>query len=68
VEDGIKIDTAMAMVKQVDPDAAEATWRPYIQKALARKGGYDHLMKGLNECLANTKSLEYSPDGTPAFV
>jgi len=58
----------MAIVKQVDSEASDAVWRPYLRKALARKGGYDILMRSLNECLTGTKTMEYSPDGTPAFV
>lgn len=68
VEGGIKIDTAMALVRQIDDEASDAVWRPYINKALTKKGGYDLLMANLNLCLSSEKQLQYSPDGTPAFV
>lgn len=58
----------MAVVRSVDSEASDAVWRPYIQKALGRKGGFDAMMKDLNACSNSEKEIKYSPDGTPAFV
>jgi hypothetical protein len=68
VEDGIKIDTALALVQQVDEQADSKVWRPYISAALKRKGGYDLLMKNINACLTGEKLLDMTPDGVPVFV
>jgi hypothetical protein len=68
VELGIKVDTALALVRQIHPEAEQKVWTPYIQKAILRAKGFDSLLKDLNACLAGEKILDYTPDGVPAFM
>jgi hypothetical protein len=67
-EDAIKIDTAFALVEQIDSGADRKVWVPYVTATLKRKGGFDLLMKNLNACLTGEKLLDMTPDNIPVFV
>lgn len=65
---GIKVDTAWALVQQVDAGADRGRWTQYIGRAAAKPRGYDRLIKDINGCLEGSKILTYTPDGVPAFM